>query len=409
MIFVHGSYTMKADLPSMPLEIHNSWLFLPFHRWFLYFHEKILRSLIEDDDFVIPFWNYDDPASMTLPSMFDEPTSPLYDPLRNEELRGSTKPLDFRQNPNDPEHRLTDVETIQNNLQVMKLQMVTHSKTSRMFFGGKYNPDSLLKPDTPGSCERAPHNFIHNLVGSKLTPKGQDMGLLYTAARDPIFYTHHMNVDRLWTLWKDLSSENKDPHDSDFLETSFLFYDEKAQLTRVKIKDCLNPSALGYRYDKVPILWLNKTRTPQFETFIKRKASEVLRKVTFPLDLISTESITVNRRIKNRSKAEKESVEEVIVIEDIEFNNGDSMSFDVHINPSNTVIRTDISNLATSFVNVPHVGRCDVKRRLFVGLTDTLDEIEADNDDEIVITLVPREGNIKISGLSIDFLDKHDF
>lgn len=43
-----------------PLEIHQSWLFLPWHRMFVYFHERILARLIDDDSFALPFWNWDD-------------------------------------------------------------------------------------------------------------------------------------------------------------------------------------------------------------------------------------------------------------------------------------------------------------------------------------------------------------
>lgn len=401
---------MQMGLPQMPLEVHKSWLFFPFHRWYLYFHEKILRSLIEDDDFVLPFWNYDDPSSMTLPSIFDEINSPLYDQLRNQDLCGSTKLINFRSYRDDPQPQLTDTEIIQNNLRVMRLQMVTNSKTTQQFFGGKYIVDRPRPNHTPGSLEMFPHNIVHSWVGSKSTPKGEDMGSFHTAARDPIFYVHHTNIDRLWGVWKDINCKNKDPDELEFLEASFLFYDEKAQLTRVTIKDCLNTSALGYRYDNVPIPWLDldKTCAP---TFINRRGSNNLRKVIFPLVLKSMESITIRRRMNNRSEVEKESREEVAIIDDIELDYEESVMFDVYINPSDADIRTDMSNFCSSFMNVPNGGRSiiDVKTRFVVGLTDLLDGIQADNDEYIVITLVPRKGNIKIGGLFIDFLDRHNF
>lgn len=202
---------------------------------------------------------------------------------------------------------------------------------------------------------------------------------------------------------------NQGPDDPDFLEASFLFYDEKAQLTRVKVKDCLNTSALGYTYDDVPIAWLDETLAAPFKTFIKRGGSKTSKKVSFPLDLKSTENVKIKRTIKNRSKTEKELSEEVVVIEGIELNYEKFVMFDVYINPSDAVIQTDLSNFATSFVDVPHEGSSDVKSSIFVGLTDILEYIRADGDDDIVITLVPREGNVKIGGLTIDFLDRHGF
>ncbi|TVU16157.1 hypothetical protein EJB05_39708, partial [Eragrostis curvula] len=33
----------------------------------LYFHERILDKLTDDDTFALPFWNWDSPGGMTLP------------------------------------------------------------------------------------------------------------------------------------------------------------------------------------------------------------------------------------------------------------------------------------------------------------------------------------------------------
>ena len=51
-------YLDAPDHP-YPLEIHDSWLFFPWHRCYLYFHERILAKLIGDDTFALPFWNWD--------------------------------------------------------------------------------------------------------------------------------------------------------------------------------------------------------------------------------------------------------------------------------------------------------------------------------------------------------------
>ncbi|CAL9021944.1 unnamed protein product [Prunus brigantina] len=54
--------------------------------------------------------------------------------------------------------------------------------------------------DGPGIVERAPHNTMHKWVGSNFQPKREDMGAFYSAARDPTFYAHQANIDRLWEL-----------------------------------------------------------------------------------------------------------------------------------------------------------------------------------------------------------------
>jgi tyrosinase len=41
--------------------------------------------------------------------------------------------------------------------------------------------------------ESAPHNPVHNLIGGEMANM--------TSPRDPIFYLHHANIDRLWHAW----------------------------------------------------------------------------------------------------------------------------------------------------------------------------------------------------------------
>ncbi|EMS64469.1 Polyphenol oxidase, chloroplastic [Triticum urartu] len=73
---VHCAYCDAAydqvGFPDLELQIHNCWLFFPWHRFYLYFHERILGKLIGDDTFALPFWNWDAPAGMTLPAIYAE-------------------------------------------------------------------------------------------------------------------------------------------------------------------------------------------------------------------------------------------------------------------------------------------------------------------------------------------------
>lgn len=47
---IHCAYCNSAyDQPgqgSLDLQVHTSWLFFPFHRWYLYFYQRILGKLI---------------------------------------------------------------------------------------------------------------------------------------------------------------------------------------------------------------------------------------------------------------------------------------------------------------------------------------------------------------------------
>ena len=53
-------YTQKG-FADYKLDVHGSWIFFPWHRWYLYFYEKILGKMIDDPTFALPFWNWDNP------------------------------------------------------------------------------------------------------------------------------------------------------------------------------------------------------------------------------------------------------------------------------------------------------------------------------------------------------------
>jgi len=59
--------------------------------------------------------------------------------------------------------------------------------------------DPSTSPGAFGSLEDV-HNEIHDRVGG-----GGHMSSLEVSAFDPIFWLHHLNVDRMWSIWQDLN------------------------------------------------------------------------------------------------------------------------------------------------------------------------------------------------------------
>jgi polyphenol oxidase len=60
--------------------------FLPWHRACLYFHEKILGTLIGDLNFRLPYWDWENPAHRTMPGAYTSPnnsTNPLFNSPRS--------------------------------------------------------------------------------------------------------------------------------------------------------------------------------------------------------------------------------------------------------------------------------------------------------------------------------------
>src|SRR5262245_10807330 len=76
-----------------------------------------------------------------------------------------------------------------------------------------------------GQLELQPHNVIHTVIGGQ---RGF-MSDPNCAARDPIFYLHHANIDRLWEAWLRQAGGRVNPTTDVWLQTSFTFFDEHGQ------------------------------------------------------------------------------------------------------------------------------------------------------------------------------------
>ncbi|KAF7803499.1 polyphenol oxidase, chloroplastic-like [Senna tora] len=415
--YCDGAYH-QVGFPDLDLQVHNSWLFFPFHRWYLYFHERILGSLIGDPTFALPFWNWDSPQGMQLPKIYTPRKSSLYDPLRNASHQPPTlTDLDFNFQDATSGSSNNDA-SVSANLTIMYRQMVSNAKTPRLFFGNAYRAGDQPDPGA-GSVENVPHGPVHLWTGDNTQPNLEDMGTFYSAARDPIFYCHHSNIDRMWSVWKSLGGKRRDITDPDWLNAGFLFYDENKNVVRVKVKDCLDTATLGYTYQDVDIPWLKSKPTPR-RPKSKSKAQKVAfvgqsgigvaqaAESPFPRVLDSRVSTMVRRPKKGRSKKEKEEEEEVLVIEGIEFDRNKAVKFDVFVNDEDDkVITAENSEFAGSFVNVPHSHmhkNNNINTCLRLGLSDLLEDLEAEDDESVRVTLVPRYGKglVKIRGIKIE-------
>ena len=235
------TWVLQADMHALfcdscttsPTDIHGSWNFFPWHRAYLYYYERILGSLAGDiNHFRMPYWDWENVR--TLPSPYQSPGSaanPLWNGNRNSGMAGGG---------NLP---VADGTTSRINT----LNLITDFAT----FGGSSS--------FGGAMESNPHGTIHMDVG-QAAPPFHDMGNLGYAARDPLFFAHHCNIDKLWSGWNDLAGGGglpanayKNPTDAGFLNARWSFYDENQQIVSMSAADVLDHNAnLRYTY-KVPI------------------------------------------------------------------------------------------------------------------------------------------------------------
>lgn len=266
--------------------------------------------------------------------------------------------------------------------------------------------------------ELSPHNNVHSWTGSNTVRGGQDMGAFWSAGRDPIFYCHHSNVDRMWSIWRnDLPGRSRaDIDDPDYLNAYFIFYDENAKPVKVYIKDSFDTEKLGYMYEEQDLPWLRKSVPSQ----PKAKITEEM--VTFPKALDSVIQTKVIRPRKSRTKEEKEEKLEVLVINlELGMSSQQFIKFDVYVNDDYNHTPSEKTQIkpqfAGSFTSLTHRGDASgkamkgmsggkpKKTALNLAISKLLEDIGASDDDAIQVTIVPKIGteSIVITNIKIDF------
>jgi len=83
------------------------------------------------------------------------------------------------------------------------------------------------------------HDRIHGWTGGISGGVGGDMGTVATAAYDPIFWSHHCMIDRVWYIWQLRNGVNNIP--AEYMDVILAPF-------RYRVRDVLNINALGYEY-----------------------------------------------------------------------------------------------------------------------------------------------------------------
>ncbi|KAH8510712.1 hypothetical protein H0E87_008301 [Populus deltoides] len=140
-LFCTGAYNQQGS--NSPLNIHRSWLFFPWHRMLIYFHERILGSLIGDDTFALPFWPWDIPEGMVIPEMYMK--APFFHEARDfSHFPPSVVDLDYScPTPSSEDYGcfesgLGPEDQVHTNLAMMYNQMVAGAKKMELFMGCPY-------------------------------------------------------------------------------------------------------------------------------------------------------------------------------------------------------------------------------------------------------------------------------
>jgi hypothetical protein len=205
--------------PANASNVHYDWQFPTWHRAFLYFLERQMRIMSDTDGLRLIYWDWENPNSRVLPAIYAPADQPLY--WANRYLGPKTFPL-----------KDTDVD-VQGRLSLRSFEA----------FGGT----ALQRTPTP-ALYTGPHANVHNAFADPDDTGIQgDMADLQNSPRDPVFYAHHSNIDRLWSSWAALPGKER----PEFGDAQVYFYDEDQKWRYVLMNDLRDESRLGYRYSSL--------------------------------------------------------------------------------------------------------------------------------------------------------------
>ncbi|HEX5593794.1 MAG TPA: tyrosinase family protein [Solirubrobacterales bacterium] len=237
---IHGS--TEAPKPLYDQCKHGSWFFLPWHRMYLYYFEQIVRAAVVElegpEDWSLPYWNYG----------LDEEHASIPDAFREPEVEGEPNPLFVEQRA-----PRTEFEPGINEGAVLKARTTSDASATAApnfvgpeEFGGGPNPPTRTFFGEAGQLELSPHNAVHGAVGGE---EGW-MSFPSEAAKDPIFWLHHANIDRIWAEWE---QNHQDAPQPEWRDESFPLFNpegEEESKTPAEVLDTI--ADLNYTYDVIP-------------------------------------------------------------------------------------------------------------------------------------------------------------
>lgn len=176
-----------------------------------------------------------------------------------------------------------------------------------------------------------------------------------------------------------------------------------------QVRDSLFPHKLKYTYEEAALSWADKgVRKRLVKDNAKPGTSDLVQVSEFgskPRLLEATIRFLVTRPKKLRSRTEKEEAVEALIINGIQAPISDPSRFDVYVT---TPLQDDrvapaLGECTCSFVMLPHHSS-QKEFMLKIGITALLEDLDAEEAEKLVVTLVPRMGNVTVGGVSVVLL-----
>ena len=218
---------------------HGGWFFLPWHRMYVYYFERIVRQAVIEvggpGTWALPYWNYG----------LGEEYASIPEDFRNPTIEGEANALYVAERA---EH-INQGARLSKKIASAASALARLRFTGSTEFGGGEAPSDQQFWSQTGALEQTPHNDVHNAVGGS-----GPMGDTLRAALDPIFWLHHANIDRIWAQWIALGQGHANPTDPAWLTQSFGFYDVGRSPVSRTCEEVLDTiGKLSYTYDSLAV------------------------------------------------------------------------------------------------------------------------------------------------------------
>ena len=269
---------------------HFSWFFLSWHRMYLFYFEQIVADTMRQlgyadwDKWALPYWNYSDDKNASarrLPPEFWAPKTPdnVVNPLLEHERNPgcNTGKIIARDRQVDIRTCLTDGD------------FTADPIGGNPGFGGPatgFNHDSSGS-NVVGKLDATPHGAMHGAVGGF-------MGGFNTAGLDPIFWLHHCNIDRLWTVWQG-RYPGHDPVQPEWLTAvRFAFRDKTAADVEHTSSETVDTTVAPwlYKYDDVSDPFGQPAGPESVEVVVADRIPEMIGATEGPITLAGGRSDT---------------------------------------------------------------------------------------------------------------------
>ena len=307
---------------------HGNWFFLPWHRAYLFYFERICRQLTGNATFALPYWNWT--KSNIIPAAFWGASNSMFD--ANREATSSTTFL----------AEFVGASVVEGILEEPNFLLFGSGQASGQRDSSAY-----------GSLEGTPHNYVHGVIGG-------DMGN-YMSPLDPVFWAHHNMIERCWVDWN-VNRQHANTNDTTWSNFVFggNFADEHGAPVDIAVNATFLMPLLSYQYDNYALGVgagtahpLQKMRSRELEKFLREGAAIKLdfsRRATLAehAELAPIGSLERGLRIPAQHLADmlpsRADERLFLIVENVESHIGDDVFVRVFVGLDHATAQTPISD-----------------------------------------------------------------